>query len=341
MSKRKWAMLLAGALVLGMSGGMGSALAQDKPIELTFSNFFPAPHKNSVLIEEYAKAIGEKTGGKVKVTLFHGGTLTPAAQVYDGVTKSLSDMGMSSLGYTRGRFPLTEIIDLPLGYKSGLAATKVANAYLAKFQPKELTDTQVMFLHAHGPGVLHTKKPVANLADLKGTKVSCTGLSAKIVEKLGAVPVAAPMPERYDSISKGVSDGGMFPVEALKGWKLAEVVKSTTLNFGSAYTTAFFVTMNKDKWASLSPEIQKVFNEVNAEYIVKFGEVWDAIDKEGSEFAKTQGVTTIALTPEEDAKWSEAVKPILAEYTDNMAKKSLPGAEALEFCTSELKKYQQ
>ena len=137
--------------------------------------------------------------------------MTPAAQVYDGVVKGVSDMGMSVLSYTRGRFPLTEIIDLPLGYKSGYAATKIANAYLNKFQPKEFADTQVMFLHAHGPGVLHTKKPVTNLADLKGMKISCTGLSAKIADKLGAVPVAAPMPERYDSISKGCNRRRFVP----------------------------------------------------------------------------------------------------------------------------------
>ena len=64
------------------------------------------------------------------MTVFPGGTLTPAAQCYDGVVKGLSDVGLSVLGYTRGRFPLTEVIDLPLGYKNGLEATKLINIYL-------------------------------------------------------------------------------------------------------------------------------------------------------------------------------------------------------------------
>jgi TRAP-type transport system periplasmic protein len=211
MGKFRWAMLSVCTIVLCMSGGVPQVVAEDKPMELTFSNFFPAPHNNSILAEEWAKAVGEKTGGKVKITLFHGGTLTPAPQIYDSVVKGLSDIGMSALSYTRGRFPLTEIVDLPLGYKSGYEATMVANAYLQKFQPKEFADTKVMLMHAHGPGMIHTKKPVTNLADLKGVKLSCTGLSAKIAEKLGATPVAGPMTERYDSISKGVSEGGMFP----------------------------------------------------------------------------------------------------------------------------------
>jgi TRAP-type C4-dicarboxylate transport system substrate-binding protein len=321
-------------------GGAEQVVAEDRPIELTFSNFFPAPHTNSVLAEEWAKAVGEKTGGKVKITLFHGGTLTPAPQIYDSVVKGLSDIGMSALSYTRGRFPLTEIVDLPMGYKSGYEATMVANAYMKKFQPKEFADTQVMFLHAHGPGLIHTKKPVTSLADLKGVKLSCTGLSAKIAEKLGATPVAGPMSERYDSISKGVSEGGMFPVESLKGWKLAEVVKNTTLNYGTAYTTTFFITMNKDKWASLSPDIQKAIMEVNADFIEKWGRGWDAIDKDGSDFAISQGVKFITLSPEEDKKWITAATPIFDEYVTNMKGKNLPGEEALKFCREELKKLQ-
>jgi TRAP-type C4-dicarboxylate transport system substrate-binding protein len=340
MGKSRWALVVGCALGLFIQGGIAPAWAADKPIELTFSNFWPAPHNNSLLAEEWGKAVEQKTGGKVKVTLYHGGTLTPPAQIYDGVVKGISDVGMSALSYNRGRFPLTEIVDMPLGYKTGYAATKVANAYLAKFQPKEFADTQVMFLHAHGPGVFHTKKPVATLADLKGMKISCTGLSAKVAEKLGAVPVAAPMSERYDSIQKGVTDGGLFPLEALKGWKLGEVVKYTTLDFGAAYTTTFFVVMNKDKWASLSPDQQKAIQEVNAEFIEKYGHGWDAIDKEGSEFAASQGVKVTALSPEEDAKWTEAVKPILDEYVTNMKGKNLPGDEALKFCQDELKKVQ-
>lgn len=339
MNKLRRTMLLSSALVLLAMGGAMPVLAADKPIEISFSNFFPAPHNNSILAEEWAKAVAEKTAGKVKVTLFHGGTLTPAAQVYDGVVKGVSDMGMSVLSYTRGRFPLTEIIDLPLGYKSGYAATKIANAYLNKFQPKEFADTQVMFLHAHGPGVLHTKKPVTNMADLKGMKISCTGLSAKIADKLGAVPVAAPMPERYDSIQKGVTEGGLFPLESLKGWKLGEVVQNTTLNFGSAYTTCFFVVMNKDKWASLPIDIQQAIQEINEEFIEKFGKSWDQIDKEGNDFAASKGVKTLTLSAEEDAKWGAAVRPILDEYVTNMKGKNLPGQEALAFCQDELKKF--
>jgi TRAP-type C4-dicarboxylate transport system substrate-binding protein len=328
-------------MVVGLFCFSAPVFAQNKPIELTYSIFFPAPHKNTVLAQEWAKEIEAKTNGRVKITVFPGGTLTPAAQCYDGVVKGLSDIGMSVLAYTRGKFPLSEVIDLPLGYQNGLQATKVANAYLKKMQPKEFSEVKMLYLHAHGPGLLHTKTPVAKLEDLKGMKIACQGLSAKIAGNLGSVPVAMPMPDRYDAIQKGVADGGLFPLEALKGWKLADVVKYTTLCYGAAYSTCFFVAMNTDKWNALPPDIQKVFEAVDETYIEKTGKGWDEIDKEGADAAATQGIKTISLSKEEDAKWAALVKPLLDDYVKAMKEKGLPGEETLKYCMDELKKLQK
>jgi TRAP-type C4-dicarboxylate transport system substrate-binding protein len=319
--------------------GRGPVQAAD-PIKLNYSIFFPAPHKNTVLATEWAQEIEKRTNGAVKITMFPGGTLTPADKCYDGVVNGLSDIGMSVLGYTRGRFPLSEVIDLPLGYKNGLAATQLINHYYQKFKPKELDDVKVLYLHAHGPGILHTKKPVKNLEDLKGMKIVCHGLSAKVVGALGATPVAMPMPERYDALQKGVAEGGVNPIESLKGWKLGEVIKSTTENFGSAYSTGFFVVMNKDKWASLHPDVQKTIDQVSQEWIMKTGNGWDEMDREGREFTLSKGNQIISLSKEEDTKWAKLVQPILDDYVANMKTKNLPGQEALTYCLDELKKLQ-
>jgi len=341
MRNAKWMYTILAVAVMGvlLFYGQGPVQAAD-PIKLNYSIFFPAPHKNTVLATEWAQEIEKRTNGAVKITMFPGGTLTPADKCYDGVVNGLSDIGMSVLGYTRGRFPLSEVIDLPLGYKNGLAATQLINLYYEKFKPKELDDVKVLYLHAHGPGILHTKKPVKNLEDLKGMKIVCHGLSAKVVGALGATPVAMPMPERYDALQKGVAEGGVNPIESLKGWKLGEVIKSTTENFGSAYSTGFFVVMNKDKWASLQPDIQKTIDQVSKEWVMKTGNGWDEMDKEGREFTLSKGNQIISLPKEEDAKWAKLVQPILDDYVANMKTKNLPGQEALTYCLDELKKLQ-
>ncbi len=308
-----------------------------KAITLNYSNFFPAPHKNSILADQWCKEVEKRTNGKVKITYFPGGTLTPAAQTYDNVVKGIADIGMSVFAYTRGKFPLIEVFDLPLGYKNGMVATKMVNEFYKKFKPKELDEVKVLYLHAHGPGILHTKKPVTKMEDLKGMKIRATGLAAKVVTALGGAPVGTTMGETYDALRTGVAEGAMAPIEALQGWKWGEVVASTTQNFGSAYTASMFVVMNKKKWDSLPPDVQKVVEQVSQEWIEKQGKVWDEIDKEGLEFSKKRGNKIITLSKEEDARWAAAVRPLLDEYVKNMKAKNLPGDEALKFCLDYLK----
>ena len=337
---RRWklAALFLCLLIIGFCFLTSSASAQ---VKLNYSVFFPAPHKNAVLATEWAKEIDKRTGGKVLITVFPGGTLTPADKCYDGVVKGLSDIGFSVLAYTRGKFPLTEVVDLPLGSKSGLASTKLINEYYKKFKPKELDEVKVMYLHGHGPGILHTKAPVNKLEDMKGKKIRCTGMAAKIVGALGATPVAMPMGETYDALSRGVVDGSMAPIESLQGWKWGEVVKFTTEDWGASYMAGMFVVMNKDKWNAIAPDLQKIIEKVNEEYAEKQGKLWDEIDKAGRDFTISRGTKIISLSQDENWRWTKAVKPILDEYVKNMKEKGLPGEEALKFCLETLYKLQK
>ena len=324
--------------IIGFSFFISSVHAQTK---LNYSVFFPAPHKNAVLAGEWAKEIEKRTDGRVKITVFYGGTLTPADKCYDGVVKGISDIGFSVLAYTRGKFPLTEVADLPLGMKSGLVASKVINDFYKKFKPRELDEVQVMYLHGHGPGILHSKKEVTKLEDVKGMKIRCTGMAAKIVAALGATPVAMPMGETYDALSRGVVDGSMAPYEALQGWKWGEVVKYTVEDWGASYSSGMFVVMNKDKWNSLPPDVQKIIEQVNEEYIEKQGKTWDEIEKAGRDFTISRGNKIISFLQDEDWRWQKAVKPLLDEYVKNMENKGLPGDVVLRFYLETIYKYQK
>jgi len=307
-------------------------------IKLNYSNFFPAPHKNSILADQWCKEVEKRTNGKVKVTYFPGGTLTPAAQTYDGVVKGIADIGFSVLGYTRGKFPMMGVIDLPLGYKSGTQATALINAYYKKFKPKDLDEVQVMYLHGHGPALIHTKKPVYKLEDLKGMKIRAQGTVVPIVQALGGAPVGATMPETYDALRTGVVEGSVAPYEALQGWKWGEVVAATTESYSCAYTAGMFVVMNKAKWNSLPPDIQKIIAQINEEWSVKQGKVWDEIDKAGKDFTVKRGNKIITLSKEEGARWAAAVNPVIDQYVKDLNAKGLPGNEALKFCLDFLKK---
>ena len=311
-------------------------------IKLTYSNFFPPAHIQSKLAEAWCQEVNKRTDGRVQIDYFAGGTLTKAQQNYDGVVNGLSDIGFSVLAYTRGRFPVMAAVDLPLGYKSGKVATQVINAVYQKFMPKELQDTQVMYLHAHGPGLVNTKdKPVRKLEDMKGLKFRAHGTSAEVVQALGGTPVPKPMPETYEMLQKGVVDGAMYPMESDKGWKLGEVTKYCTLDFGAAYTTGFYVVMNKDKWNSLPPDIQKIIMQINEEWAPKHGQAWDDSDEEGKQFFLGKGGQLIHLDDEEMARWKKAVAPIIDAYVENMQKQGFNGREIVDFTINTLDSLQK
>ncbi len=302
-------------------------------VHLTYSIFFPPTHGQCLAGMAWAEEIEKQTDGQVKITVFPGGTLTKANQTYDGVVNGISDIGMSCFAYTRGRFPVMEALDLPLGYPDGLTATRVANAFYEKFRPAELDDVKVLYLHAHGPGLLHTQKPVRTLADLEKMKIRSTGLSAKVVEALGAVPVAMPQGDTYESLQKGVVEGTFGPMEVLKGWRQAEVVKYTTDCNRVGYTTAMFVVMNKAKWDSLDPTIQKHFETISRKWIDVHGERWDQVDAEGREFAVGLGNEMIALDDDESERWKAKVRPIIDDYITGAAAAKLDGQAYVDMLT--------
>jgi TRAP-type C4-dicarboxylate transport system substrate-binding protein len=316
--------------------------AQQKTISLNYSNLLPGNHKISLVAQEWCNEVEKRTNGGVKITMFHGGTLTPATQAYDGVVKGVSDVAVSVFSYHRGRFPLTEFSDLPIGVKSCLTAAKMFTEYYKKFKPKEMEDVKVMYLHGNPPSIVHTvKSPVLKLEDLKGLKMRMTPLGTPIAKALGATPVAMPMGDAYDALSKNVVDGGFIPFEALEGWKLGEVLKFSTESYSVGFTSAWYVIMNKAKWDSIPPDMQKTIEKVNAEWVEKIGKAWDDIDRSGKAFALKQGIKVFTLSKEEGARWVKAVQPVLDDYVKMTKEKGLPGDEVLKFALDYLKKNQK
>ncbi len=329
-----WALAAVAGLALaagcgkGGTGGGGEAAA--KVHKLTYSVFFPPMHLQAKTAMDWAAEVEKRSEGRIQITVHPGGSLTKADQCWQGVINGISDLGMSCFAYTPGRFPLLEALDLPLGWPDGLTATRVATALAAKYDPAEIQGAKILYVHAHGPGILATRKPVRTLADLKNMRIRGTGLSAGIATALGATAVGMPQPETYDALQKGVVEGTFCPIETLKGWKQGEVIEFITDTKAIGYTTAMFVAMNQKAWEALPADLQKVVAEVSAEFVEKHGQAWNQADAEGLEFAKGLGREIIALAPEEEALWKAQVAPIVEKYVAQAAEKGLPGADFLK-----------
>ena len=309
-------------------------------VTLKYTSFFPPVHKISALTKEWSQEVEKRTQGRVKVNYYPGNSLTRPTETYDAVLKGIADIGLSFCAYTRGRFPLSQVVDLPLGYRSAYVATKMANAYYRKFKPKEFEGVKVIYLHTSPPHRLFTNKEVKKLEDLSGLKIRSTGTSAKVVTALGGVPVALPMSAAYDALKKGVAEGIVGPFEPMVGFKLIDVVNDCTL-FDSTYVNLAYVVMNKEKWNSLSPADQKAIDQIDEEFMEKQGKLWDTLESQARGVFEKKGKKIIHLSAQENARWTARLKPIQEEYVKEMAEKGLPGKQALEFCVNYLKEHQK
>jgi len=241
------------------------------------------------------------------------------------------------MAYSPGRFPLTEVMALPLGFHNAYQINKTLNEYYKKFRPKEFDDTRVMFFHSAPPGVISTRKAISSIEEIRGLRIKCNAENTDIVKTFGGAPVVQPITETYDSLQRGVVDGIMLPIEALKGWKFAELVKTTIDNHAISYSTSHYLVMNKEKWNSLSGEDKRIIDKINEEYMEKFAKLWNQLEVEAKEYSIQKGVKIVAVTKEEEAKTAEKMKPILAAWVKEAKAKGIAGDEVLKWTLDYIK----
>jgi TRAP-type C4-dicarboxylate transport system substrate-binding protein len=100
-------------------------------------------------MERWAKEVEKRTGGRVKVQTFPGGTLLPAKNIFDGVVAGMADIGNFAMSYQPGRFPLSEAIDLPVGFRNARAASMALFDLIEKYQPKEFAKVKLITVFHH------------------------------------------------------------------------------------------------------------------------------------------------------------------------------------------------
>jgi TRAP-type C4-dicarboxylate transport system substrate-binding protein len=297
-------------------------------IKLKGANYLPVTHPMSHLSGWFCDEIKKRTNDRVEIAYYPGGTLLTAVKMYDGVVTGITDIGFSHIQYTRGRFPVTEVFDLPQGFPSGWTATGVATDFFDKYKPKEWDDVHVLYLTTSGPVILQTiGKPVKTLEDVKGIKIRATGQMTEVIKALGGVPIPLEMVDVYDALRRGVIEGVTVDLSTLKYWKFAEVTKYVTADWQLGTGITFYWVMNKSKWNALSPDIQKVFTDVASEAREKQAALWDQMDIEGRDLFTSKGGQVITLSDAEAAKWVKAVEPIFGDYKRNMAAKGYKESE--------------
>jgi TRAP-type C4-dicarboxylate transport system substrate-binding protein len=306
------------------------------PVTLSYSGDHDARGPHHHIIQEWIKEVEKRTNGKVKFDYFFSGTKVSGPQTYNAVVGDYVDIGYTDLAYTRGLFPMMEVVNLPLGFMDAKINTAIINEVYDKFKPAEFDKIKMLYIMAPGQHYLHMKDtPVRTIEDLKGKRIHYNGLSDQLLEKLEAIPVSLPMPAISDALYQDRIDGGLWDFSAsnrggVEGTKY-DIICDTT-----AHTAMLYIMMNRDKWDALDDDVKRVFNEIDPMWAAKHADFMNKAAISGQAYAKKNGSTTIEITPEEAARWAEAAEPIINNYITNMKSRNLPGKEVVEFIQKRL-----
>ena len=326
--------LLAAALASPERAGAEAA------ITLTYANFPPAPTFPCVQMERWAKEVGTRTGGKVKVQTFPGGTLLPAKNIFDGVISGLADIGNFAMSYQPGRFPVSEAVDLPLGFTSAKVASLTLYDLVEKHQPKEFEKVKILTLFTCPPTNFMTKTPVKSLKDLNGMELRVAGTSAEVVKRLGGIPVAMPQSETPEAIQKGVVKGMVSSLEILQDFKFAAYTPFATI--ANLPVVTFAVVMNREKWNSLPADVKKVLDELRREQAMWTGTYVDNHVTEALAWSKKTYDHQVLSLPAGDVESVKTLlKPMVDEYVKRVTAQGVPGSQIVADALALKKKHEK
>lgn len=342
--KRRTILNSAAAVALAMGLMPSSALAQE--VTLRLHQFLPAPATvPKHILKPWAAAVEERAAGKLKIEHFDSmalGGKPPGLmdQAIDGV----ADIIMTVVGYTPGRFPKTEVFELPFMMTNPVATSKAFQSMVdTDLQDGEYKDVKVLGAWVHGPGVIHTANGVTRPEDLEGLKMrGPTRVINDMLKELGAIPVGLPLPAIPEALSKGVVSGTVIPWEVTPAIKLSELVTHHTEFVGdeALYTATIVLVMNKAKYDSLPDDVRAAIDAESGQKLSEMAAkvMWEK-DVPGRAIAEDAGNSIIQLSEAEVARFKEKSLPVIDRWVSEMDGNGIDGRALIETAKALIKQH--
>ena len=318
-----------------MAGVPGVASAQE--VTLTLHQFLPpvatVPAK---ILKPWGERVEAASDGRIKIDHFDAMSLGgKPPELIDQAIDGVADIIMTVVGYTPGRYPKTEVFELPFMMTNPVATSKAFQDLVeTDLQDGEYSDVKVLGAWVHGPGVIHTDKPVNSVDDLAGVKMrGPTRVINDMLQELGAVPVGMPLPAIPEALSKGVVNGTVIPWEVTPAIRASELVSNHTEFSGdeAIYTATIIMVMNKAKYESLPDDLKAVIDAESGMKLAEFASqvMWDA-DAPAREIAVGNGNNIIELSAEEVGRFKDKAKPVTERWIADMESKGIDGQALIE-----------
>jgi TRAP-type C4-dicarboxylate transport system substrate-binding protein len=322
------ALLGAAAMTLALP-----AAAQEHTLKL--HQFLPAQaNVPTLILDVWADTIEEASGGRIEVERYPAMQLggTPP-QLIDQAIDGVADVVWTVVGYTPGRFPTTEVFELPFMVTDARAASAAYWQMYETHMQEEFADVKILGTWVHGPGMIHANTEVLTPDDMQGLKIrGATRQVNALLETLGAEPVGMPVPAIPEALSKGVIDGTTIPWEVTPALKLTELVDNHTEFAGAHfYNVTFVLAMNPAAYDALPEDLQQVIDEQSGlEFSIFAGGTQSDADGPSREVALDAGNNIVTVSEADSQGWREAAQPVYDAWLAEMEAKGIDGQALID-----------
>jgi TRAP-type transport system periplasmic protein len=325
-------------IVIGMATALSTlSMAHAQEVVLKVAHFLPpVTPMHSQVIVPWCERIAAQSAGRMKCQIYPAMQLggTPP-QLLNQVRDGVADIVWTLPGYTPGRFPLSEVFELPFISTTHEATARALWDFVEKHGAREFEGIKPIATWTNGPNVLNLReRKVDSLENLKGLKVRAPSrLGNKMLATLGATAVGMPVPQMTEALSKGVIDAGLVAWEVVPATKTHELTRfHLESGGGRAMTTATMIyVMNQKRYDSLPPDLKKIIDDNSG----RETSAWVAqehlkADTVGRNAALARGNTVYQLSAEESARWEATAQPVIAEWISETSAKGADGQKLYE-----------
>ena len=324
--------------------GLGAALAlpslraqaQAPEMTLRLHHFLPTvSNVHRFFLQPWAQKVAAESNGRLKIQIFPAMQLGGAPpQLFDQARDGVADIIWTLPGNTPGRFPKIEVFELPfVSHKRAIVNCLAIQEYADTQLRDEFAEVHPICVWGHGEGLIHTRREVKTMEDLRGLKLRFPSrLNGEALKALGAAPVGMPVLQIHEAMTQGVIDGAVVPWEVVPSIRLQEMAKFHAEIPGSPtlYITTFILAMNKAKYEGLAPELRAVLDANSGAAAARMAAVpWDERGPVVEAEVRKRGNQITVITEAEKARWVEATKPVIETWLVQAKEKGLDSAALL------------
>ncbi|MCG8547446.1 MAG: TRAP transporter substrate-binding protein DctP [Alphaproteobacteria bacterium] len=330
---RRWGVASAAAVLMAAGIGGGNAMAD---VTLKYSDHDPPGGMRTGFNKKvWLPEIEKQTGGEVKIQDFFGGALFKSKEILKGVGDGVTDIGFVFPGHYPRQLQAHGIYNLfprgPKKYEDMVWLWREVNEKVPAFKAElKKANVVVVFYGAGLPAAFAGKKPIKQIADIKGDKWRAgSKWLLKYLGNAGAQPVAVPWGDTYMALQTGTIDGVLTNYDGLHMMKFDEVASNLLISKEFWFGVPLFHVMNAKKFNSLPKKLQDGIMKAGREAEAKFGAVYDAaFDQVRADQIKA-GYKVNELSAADVKAWENAdeLAKLQAEWVAEAKKNGLANAD--------------